>query len=283
MWRRWKDVFGPLLPTAPLDNLISMDVELLDDPQNNLVRSRPFPANAEDTKEVMRQISVCVLSDLAEEFTRMDFRKHCSPCILVDEPEGSANLLVVHYDKLNKLTKTHPGTLPSLERALERASACRYKSELEKRSGFFQVELINSAEELPAFVAPNGNVFKWKVIPLGLANSPATFQELMKMVRQRLKRKAPMQQLLKCGAVIGAYIDEVPLGADTVDDQMNLVEEFLRNCHECHTKVKLSRCDFMKESCEYSGLASHKRRCSMQKKSPVRIWALKSVVNGQDP
>ena len=68
------------------------------------MRSRPFPANAEDAEEMKRLIFECVSSDLAEECTKTDHPKHCSPCFLVDEPGSSAKRLVAHYDKLNKLT-----------------------------------------------------------------------------------------------------------------------------------------------------------------------------------
>ena len=108
---------------------------------------------------------------MAEEYTKTDHPKHYPPSFLVDIPGSSAKRLVVHYGKLNKLTKRHSRTLPSLERALERASACPSKSKLEKRSGFWQVKLTKRAEDLSAFVAPNGQVFKWKVMPFGLANA----------------------------------------------------------------------------------------------------------------
>ena len=85
--RRWKGVFGPLLPTATVEKLVSMDEELLDDHLKASVRSRPVSANAEDTKEVMRQIYECVSSDLAEEYTKTDYPKHCSPCFLINNPE----------------------------------------------------------------------------------------------------------------------------------------------------------------------------------------------------
>ena len=54
-------------------------------------------------------------------------------------------------------------------------------------------------------------------MPLVLANAPATFQQLMNQALQRMKRKATVQDLLKCGAAIEAYIDDVLLGADTVE------------------------------------------------------------------
>ena len=39
----------------------------------------------------------------------------------------------------------------------------------------------------------------------------------------------------------------------SVQTRLKLVEEFLRTCDECHTKVQLSKCEFMKETLEYLG------------------------------
>ena len=127
---------------------------------------------------------------------------------------------------LKKLTKQHSGSLSSLEQALERAAHCCFKSKLNKRSGLWQVELTKRAQALSAFIAPNGQVFKLKVMPFGLTNAPATFQELMNQVVARMKLKPTVQALLKNGAVIEVYIDDVLLGADDADDHLRLVEEF---------------------------------------------------------
>ena len=141
--------------------------------------------------------------------------------------------------------KKHSGSLPSLEQALERAAHCRFKSKLDKRSGFWQVELTKRAQDLSAFIAPNGQVFKWKVMPFGLTNVPATFQELMNQVVARMKLKPTVQALLKKGAVIEVYIDDVLPGTDDADDHLRLMEEFLRTYEECNTRVKLEKCEFM--------------------------------------
>ena len=52
---------------------------------------------------------------------------------------------------------------------------------MDKRSAFWQVDLTPNAQELLAFITPLGRVFKWKVMPFGVANAPALFQELMKV------------------------------------------------------------------------------------------------------
>ena len=251
--RRRKVAFGPLMAHGSCEKLVTMDLELMDEHKNTTVRSKPFPASKSDSEEIMRQITECIAADLAEKYEQAEYPKHCSPCFLVDKPGSNAKRLVFHYGKLNKLTKKHSGSLPSLEQALERAAHCRFKSKLDKLSGFWQVELTKRAQDLSAFDAPNGQVFKWKVMPFGLTNAPATFQELMNQVVARMKLKPTVQALLKKGAVIEVYIDDVLLGTDDADDHLRLVEEFLRTCEECNTRVKLEKSEFMQEEIEYLG------------------------------
>ena len=174
--RRRKVAFGPLMAHGSCKKLVTMDLELMDEHKNTTVRSKPFPASKADSEEIMRQITECIAADLAQKYEQAEYPKHCSPCFWVDRPGSNAKRLVVHYGKLNKLTKKHSGSLPSLEQALERAPHCHFKSKLNKRSGFWQVELTKRAQDLSAFIAPNGQVFKWKVMPFGLTNAAATLQ-----------------------------------------------------------------------------------------------------------
>ena len=53
------------------------------------------------------------------------------------------------------------------------------------------------------------------------------------------------------GAVIEVYIDDVLLGTDDADDDLRLVEELLRTCEKCNTRLKLEKCEFMQEGIEY--------------------------------
>ena len=216
--RRRKGAFEPLMAHGSCENLVTMDFELLDEHKNTTVRSKPFPASKADSEEIMRQITECIVVDLAEKYEQAEYPKHCSPCLLVDKPGSNAERLVVHDRKLNKLMKKHSGSLPRLEQALEGAAHCRYKSKLSKRSGFWQVELSKRAQDVSAFIAPNGQLFKWKVMPFGLTNALATFQEVMNLVVARMKLKPTLQALLKKGAVIEVYIDDVLLGTYDADD-----------------------------------------------------------------
>ena len=78
---------------------------------------------------------------------------------------STALRLVGDYGEVNKKTQNHSGSIPNMENTLERIAKCRYKTKMDKRSGFWQVDLTVAAQELLAFLTPKGRVFKWKVMP----------------------------------------------------------------------------------------------------------------------
>ena len=250
---KYKVVFGPLMSPGSCKKLIRIDLEVTDEHKKSALRSRPISLNEEDGKETMRQIYQCCDAKLIFRSEGKDFPKHCPTCFLVAKPGSTANWLVVHYAKLNERLKGQSGSIPNLERAIERAARTKYKTKLDKRSGFWQIDVTERAKELSAVIAPNGQVFRWNVMPVGLAKAPATFQELMNQITARMKRRPRVQQLLRKGAVIEAYIDDVFLGSNTIEYHKALIDELLSVCDKCNTRVKVEKCEFMKEVYEYSG------------------------------
>ena len=53
--------------------------------------------------------------------------------------------LVVDYREVNRKTKNHSGSILNMENTLERIAECRLKNTMDKRSGFWQVDLIRAA------------------------------------------------------------------------------------------------------------------------------------------
>ena len=86
---------------------------------------------------------------------------------------------------------------------------------MDKGSGFWQVDLTRAAQKLLAFVTPMGCVFRWKVMPFGVANAPALFQELMNKILYILRRRPLVQELVSRGAGMEAHMDDVSLGTNT--------------------------------------------------------------------
>ena len=118
-------------------------------------------------------------------------------------------------------------------------STCSYKRKMDKRTGFWQVDLTAAAQELLAFITPKGRVFEWKVMPFGVANAAALFQELMNKFLYILRRRPLVQKLISRGAETEANIDDISLGTNTREDHVLLLRELFTVCQENHLRIKL--------------------------------------------
>ena len=260
--RTYLEVFGELPPPASCDKLVQMDLKLKPEFVGHKIRRRPYPAPKEQADEIERQIQECMDAGLVLEYKDRDYPQHCSPCFLVanfgphkilGDPGSTAKRLVVDYGELNKKTLNHSGSIPNMESTLEKIASCRYKTKMDKGSGFWQVDLTPDAQELLAFITPQGRVFKWKAMPFGVANAPALFQELMNKILSILQRRPKVQELIYNGARMEAHIDDVCLGTNTKEDHLILLGEFFAVCQENHTQLKLEKCEFMQETMQYLG------------------------------
>ena len=124
---------------------------------------------------------------------------------------------------------------------------------MDKRSGFWQVDLTAAAQDLLAFITPKVRVFNWKFMPFGVANAPALFQELMNKILYILRGRPLVQELISRDAEMEVHIDDVSLGTNTKEDHVLLLREFFIVCQENHLRMKLEKCEFMKEEMEYLG------------------------------
>ena len=161
--------------------------------------------------------------------------------------------LLLDYGEVNKKTQNHSGSIPNMKNTLARIAKCRFKTKLDKRSGFWQVDLTRAAEELLAFVTPKRRVFRWEVMPFRVANAPALLQELMNKILYILRSRPLVQELVSRGAEMEAHINDMSLGSNTQDDHILLLQEFFTLCQENHLRIKLEKREFMREDMEYLG------------------------------
>ena len=159
--------------------------------------------------------------------------------------------LVADYGDVNKKTENHSGSIPNMEDTLERIAKCHSKTRMDQRSEFSQIDLTRAAHELLAFVTLKGPVFRWKVMPFGVANTPALSQELRNKILYILRRKPLVQEQVSHGAEREAHIDDGSLGTNTQEDHIVLLQEFFIICRENHLLIKVEKYEFMREEMEY--------------------------------
>ena len=124
---------------------------------------------------------------------------------------------------------------------------------MDKKGGFWQVDLTPAAQKLLAFVTPKGCVLRCRVMPFGVGNAPALCQELMNKILSIPRCQPLVQELVSRGAEMEAHIDDVSLGTNTQENLILLLQEFLTVCEENHLRIKLEKCEFMREEVEYLG------------------------------
>ena len=210
--RTYPEVSGELPPPASCDKLVQMDLKVKPEFVGDKIRRRPYPAPKEQADGIQQQIQECIDAGLVLEYRNGDYPQYCSLYFLVAKPGSTAQRLVVHYGEMNNKTLNHSGSILNMESALEKIASCRYKAKVDKRSGFRQVDLTPNAQDLLAFITPQGRLLKWKVMPFGVANAPALFQELMNKILSILRRRPVVQELMSPGAQMEAEIDDVCLG-----------------------------------------------------------------------
>ena len=139
--QKGQEVFGALPPPLSSKKLVQMDLKLKPEFEGSLVRRRRYPAVQDQINEIERQIRECIDAGLVEEHRHGDYPRHCSPCFLVAKPGSNAMRLVVDYGEANEKTQNHSGSILNMENTLERVAESTFQIKLDKRSGFWQVDL----------------------------------------------------------------------------------------------------------------------------------------------
>jgi hypothetical protein len=257
---KFSDVFGPLPPPGKGCAIVECDLELKEENKGQTIRGKCWNMNVEDAEEIQRQVDELVQNGLLEPYPKGKTPLHCSPTFLVEKKESASKRMVVHFKKVNALCKSHSGFLPSMEGMIECLASCKYKSKLDLRSGFWQVSMSERAKELTSMVTPNGMVYRWNVMPFGLQVAPAIFQQMMERIIQEVKMNPKVSKLLSPStdgrigkAFLGAFFDDVGVGAETIEDHLFILEEFFKVVQKHSLRIKLSKCDFLKLKMEYLG------------------------------
>ena len=163
-----------------------------------------------------------------------------SPIVLVKKADGTTRLCI-DYRKLNALTRKDAYPLPHIEDTLATLAGSRVFSTLDLLSGYWQVGVADEDQEKTAFCTTEG-LFEFRVMPFGLCNAPATFQQLMDLV---------LAGLLWSHCLV--YVDDVIiLGRDFAEHTANLRSVFQR-LRDANLKLKPAKCSFLQSQVRYLG------------------------------
>ena len=133
-----------------------------------------------------KQIIADYIQDLsAQGCIRPSKRDWATPVVIVTKKDGPP-IFCLDYRKLNAITKRDAYPLPRIDDALEELAFKKYFCTFDLASGYFQLPMHPDDCHKTSFITQLG-LFEWLVLPMGLSNSPATFQRCMAQVFRGLE------------------------------------------------------------------------------------------------
>ena len=159
-----------------------------------------------------------------------------SPPHLIIKDDGSLRI-TVDYKKLNELTEKDAFPIPNVDDLYRKLSKSKVFTKLDFLSVFYQILLDPASRKFTTFSCDWG-LFEYLVMPMGLCNSPATFQRLMTSV---------LQDFIEEGFVV-VYMDDILIYSSSIDEHKRHVDRVIERLIEKKLKIKRSKCDLAKPS-----------------------------------
>ena len=193
------------------------------------------------------------MSPMEAEYLQKELDKYCrlgiitpsnspwaAPVILVKKKNGEYRM-VIDYRKLNAVTKKDSYPLPRIDDLLDTLGKAKVFSALDMRSGFHQVPLAEDSKELTAFTTKYGT-YHYNMLPMGLVNSPATFQRLIDLCFRSL--------INKC---LVAYIDDLNVYSNNYYEHLQHLKQVFDCIDTANLKLNPEKCFFFKDHLKFLG------------------------------
>ena len=121
-----------------------------------------------------------------------------------------------------------------------RLKGSKYFTTLDLRSGYYHIGLLGNSKVKMALITLFGK-YQFEVVPFGLAQAPAYFQQLISMVLQ------------DCSEFAMAYLDDIIIFSKIECEHLKHIKIIFQKLIAAGLKLKESKCDFFKKEIHYLG------------------------------
>ena len=192
-----------------------------------------------------------------------------SPVLFAKKPGGGWRFCV-DYRKLNTVTKKDRYPIPLIDETMARLSRAKVFTKLDIRQAFYRIRMDKKAEDLTTFRTRYGS-FKYKVLPFGLCNGPASFQRYINSV---------LHDYLDDFAT--AYIDDVLIYSEDPLEHETHVYKVVKALEAAGLQADIRKSEFQVTETKYLGfiIGTTGIRKDPGKVEVVRNWETPASLKG---
>ena len=239
-------------------------------PPRNINHSINLVSNANPPFRAMYRLSLTerqeVTSTIEDLLTKQYIQPSTSPfgapILFVGKKDGTLRMCV-DYRALNKLTIKNRYPLPRIDDLLDQLSGAKYFTTLDLASGYHQIRINPKDIHKTAFRTNLGH-YEWKVMPFGLCNAPATFQNAMNNLFGS-----------RIGKYVLVYMDDILVYSKTKEEHLHHLNEVLSLLATHKYYIKHTKCDFMKTQLKFLGhvICANGLRVDPDKIEVIKTWS----------
>ena len=187
---------------------------------------------------------------------------YSSNCVLVRKKDNSFRFCL-DFRLLNSRTRKDAYMLPRFVDTVDLLVGSIYFSNLDLRSGYWQVEMAEGDKAKTAFSVGNLGFYECERMPFGLVNSGATFQRCMEKC---------LSGLLLHECLV--FIDDILVFSDTFESHIERLASVFQRLEAHGLKIKGAKCEFFNNSVTYVGhiISEQGIATDPEKTSSITSW-----------
>eukprot|EP00798_Chlamydomonas_sp_ICE-L_P030045 gene30045-biopygen15901 len=185
-----------------------------------------------------------------------------APIMIIAKPGGVGYRVVCDWRALNNITIKNRYPLPRIDETIDRLSGATIFSSLDLTSGYYQIRISDEDAPKTAFTTPIGQ-YEFKVLGMGLANAPATFQAVMNKIFAPYLHK-----------FVVVYLDDILVYGRNPEEHAANLEKVLQVLQDEEFYAKLSKCTFNQSELKFLGhiIGRDGVKVNPKKVATVRDW-----------
>ena len=148
------------------------------------------------------------------------------------------------FRPLNAVTIKDAYPLPRIDESFSRLCKAKIYTSIDLAWAVWQIPVRKADRQKTAFACGLG-LFEWRRMPFGMCNASATFQRAIARALRKIVNRE--------GSMVMAYIDDIVIALETVEDHMVRLREVFECLREAGFKMRVAKCDFMKSEIKCLG------------------------------